>query len=180
MNTAFTIVHSKIKFEYLNPRPETILIEDIAHALSHICRFTGHTIVHYSVAQHSCFVSDLVSQPNKFWGLMHDAPETYMNDLSHQLKGIIDGHYAWIHDNIMRAICNKFGLPLQEPEEVELLDHVLAVNELQVLIDDSYLEDGVPKLFDEIIPWSAERAKVEFLKRFDELKVLGRERVLSP
>ena len=38
------------KFRFLDPRPEDIDIIDIAHALSNICRFTGHTKRFYCVS----------------------------------------------------------------------------------------------------------------------------------
>jgi hypothetical protein len=46
---------SGIKFYPLAPHPEDVTIEDIAHALSKMCRFNGHnghTSAFYSVAQH--------------------------------------------------------------------------------------------------------------------------------
>ena len=66
---------------------DDINIYDIAHALSQICRFTGHTKKFYSVAEHSVRVSYLaLGQANKRYGLMHDAAEAYINDLSTSLK----------------------------------------------------------------------------------------------
>ena len=46
----------------LDPKPEDICIEDIAHALSNICRFTGHTKKFYSVGEHSINCLDLFVQ----------------------------------------------------------------------------------------------------------------------
>lgn len=50
-------VHSGGKFWPLDPRGEEVRIDDMAHALSLICRFTGHTKDFYSVAQHSVLVA---------------------------------------------------------------------------------------------------------------------------
>ena len=81
------------KFWPLSPRPEEIDIQDIAHALSLSCRWTGHTYCHYSVAEHSLRVSLLAQQlilaenssrnnvvitsarEIALWGLLHDASE---------------------------------------------------------------------------------------------------------
>lgn len=38
------------KFDYLNSTADDVEIEDIATALSHICRFTGHLPLHRSSA----------------------------------------------------------------------------------------------------------------------------------
>lgn len=57
----------------LAPRVEDVRISDIAHALSMLCRFAGHTRGFYSVAQHSVLVSRLCSQQDALWGLLHDA-----------------------------------------------------------------------------------------------------------
>jgi hypothetical protein len=44
------------KFNYTNATIDDIDIEDIACALSNICRFAGHLPEFYSVAQHSVFM----------------------------------------------------------------------------------------------------------------------------
>ena len=62
-------------FDILNPRVEDVRIEDIAHALSQQCRFTGHTRLFYSVAQHSFLASYLCDSVDALWGLLHDATE---------------------------------------------------------------------------------------------------------
>ena len=68
-----------------------IELMDIAHALSHLCRFNGHTKRFYSVGEHSLYVSTLLEYHGpsiQAWGLLHDAAEAYLADLwlpPHQL-----------------------------------------------------------------------------------------------
>ena len=45
---AWIQTYTRKAFDVLNPDPELICIEDIAHALSNQCRFTGHTREFYS------------------------------------------------------------------------------------------------------------------------------------
>jgi len=73
----------------LNPRPEDIDIEDIAQALSHTCRFAGHVPAFYSVAQHSLLASELLDARTALWGLLHDAAEAYLHDLTRPLKRVL-------------------------------------------------------------------------------------------
>ena len=46
------------QFWFLNPTPEMFDIEDIAHALSMVCRYAGHVTHFYSVAAHCCVMAD--------------------------------------------------------------------------------------------------------------------------
>lgn len=73
------------KFYPLSPQIEDICIEDIAHALSNVCRYAGHCRDFYSVAQHCVMVSDWMPSM-KLEGLMHDASEAYLGDISRPLK----------------------------------------------------------------------------------------------
>lgn len=83
----------------LDPRPEDVDIEDIAHALSQENRYGGHAPFPYPVAQHSVFVSQRVGQLARqagrgpvmirelaLAGLLHDAHEAFLKDIPSPLK----------------------------------------------------------------------------------------------
>lgn len=73
----------------LSPDPDTIDIEDIAYALSHLCRFTGHTSRFYSVGEHSLRVCRIVESRDpaiRMAALLHDASEAYLNDIASPVK----------------------------------------------------------------------------------------------
>jgi hypothetical protein len=53
------------QFNFADPQPDQICIEDIAHALANICRFNGHIKTHYSVAAHSVIASYLVPKERR-------------------------------------------------------------------------------------------------------------------
>ena len=75
----------------LDPDPKTLVIEDIAHALSLVNRYTGHTFEAYSVATHSLGVARLIdlrrfSTQTQLWALLHDATEAYLSDIAAPVK----------------------------------------------------------------------------------------------
>lgn len=77
-------------------KPDAIRIEDIAAALAKINRFNGHTRVPYSVAQHSIWVSHRVAEAGhgakyQMLGLLHDAAEAYLGDLTAPVQVFIFG-----------------------------------------------------------------------------------------
>ena len=145
------------KFHYLNPEPEEIYIEDIAHALSLNCRFNGHTERFYSVAQHSCMVAKHVMEysQNPIWGLaalLHDAAEAYIPDMPRPIKGYIVG-YAELEKNILHAILKKMRLPdLTCPKDrrtsaLEELISIIKVHDNRSVITEKrdFLLPGGPK-----------------------------------
>ncbi len=120
------LTYTGVEFYPLDPRPEEIHIEDIAHALSMQCRYTGHVRAFYSVAEHSIRVAEICPPEWKLWGLLHDASEAYLVDLPRPLKrhSEIGRLYRETEDRLMIAICERFGLTWQNPapEPVERAD----------------------------------------------------------
>lgn len=161
------------QFDYLSATIDDIDIEDIAVALSNICRFSGHLPEFYSVAQHSVLCSQLVSPEFAFEALMHDAAEAYCQDIPAPLKALLPD-YREIEKRTDQLIRFKFGLPLEEASVVKYADLTMLATERRDLdIDDSIpwvILEGIPPtdLF-EIYPLRPGQAFGLFMARFNEL-----------
>jgi len=147
-------------------------IEDIAHSLSQICRFGGHTKVFYSVAQHSVNVSYFCPSKFEMWGLLHDSAEAFFGiDIPGPIKKVTSflGFPAWFkEERILEVVAKKFGLIFPLPEEVKIVDSRMLSTEEKQLMKNRYTKY---KTFDyKINSWCSEKAKKNFLERYYEIK----------
>lgn len=121
------------QFHPLEPRPEDVDPLDIAHALSLQTRYTGHCPEPYSVAQHSVLVSIHCNPRDALWGLLHDASEAYICDLSRPAKEALRKagitFYDEIEARIMQAVADRFGLAMPIPPSVKAADELLLTTE---------------------------------------------------
>ena len=156
----------------LDPDPNEICIEDIAHSLSQQCRFTGHTKEFYSTGQHSVLVARVFpgEAEDMLCRLLHDAPETYMSDLASPLKKTDWGqHYREAEQKLEEAVAKAFGLLYPFPETVKKADLILLNTEIRDLMpaDMTGVEvDKYPPAKFKIVGWSPETAKGIFLSDY--------------
>ena len=159
MATTITTFSGK-SFDFENPQPDMIAIEDIAHHLGNVCRFAGATGVHYSVAQHSIMVAglacEMVTLPERqpevgLYGLLHDASEAYLGDVPTPWKQVVGMEsYRQMEERTMRAIGEALGLDLTKlPEEVKKADRDAFFREQAYLMrpphnaDNPYTGSGI-------------------------------------
>ena len=160
---------SGIAFWPADPREEEVRLEDIAHSLAMLCRFGGHCSDFYSVAEHSVHVSRLCSTPEiALWGLMHDASEAYLIDLPRPIKRMFP-EYSFLEHDVMRAICDRFGLPHEMPAEVKRHDEAMLMCEAAALMTPPPMpweESSVLAAATKLELWTPVQAKVFFLQEF--------------
>lgn len=154
-------------FDLVDPTPEMFDIEDIAHALSHICRFTGHTRHFYSVAQHSVAVSMLT---DSLEGLLHDATEAYIGDVSRPLKRLPDmWGYKAVETRLYGALARWAGIPEDQSPGVKVADNTLLATEMRdLMVGSNWLHLPEP-LKPHIRPWPSVEAYSRFLQRYNTL-----------
>jgi hypothetical protein len=167
---------SGVLFDYGAPEKCEVKIEDIAAALSKVCRFAGHIHRFYSVAQHAVNVSLIVPEEFAFDALMHDTAEAFTNDLPTPLKFAVPV-FKELEEKIESAMAARFGFRYPLPPEVKHADlQMLLIEKIHLkrdYSDWSVLEGIVPPLDYEqhlfLGRLTPERAETVFLERYREL-----------
>lgn len=168
-------------FDFLNPANSEVFVEDIAQALSLICRFGGHTRDRrmYSVAQHSVLASYLVPSMYALDALMHDAAEALLGDMVKPLKNLL-ADYRALEFTVEKALFERFDVRFPLPGCVKHADRVLLATEQR---DVAALHHGewestrdVEPLPDPIIPVSSDDAYHMFMARYEDLRPNDRTR----
>lgn len=173
------LTHTGKKFFPLDPNPSAVDIEDIAHALSNICRFTGHSNHFYSVAEHSLFVADLLPRHLKLAGLLHDASEAYICDVASPVKPYLV-NYAAAEDALMSAVGKAFGVEkeLFHHSAVKHVDKIAGYVEMLLLMPNYDIKNEIlgpeekklAQLYaDRLYIRSRQETKAAFLNRYKEL-----------
>lgn len=192
---------SGVKFHILDPRPEDFRIEDIAHALSHACRFGGHVCRFYCVAEHSVRMARFIAKTMGYrpeWpefratlgpsnrilrpgdyvyaALMHDASEAYLGDLPRPIKHLPEfAFYREHEDRLMRHIASRFRFEYPVPPIIKAADDAHMASEARDLMSpvtkNWHLKYDL--LPGRVKPWSPRKAKREFMSLFYQVNPLG-------
>jgi 5'-deoxynucleotidase YfbR-like HD superfamily hydrolase len=169
---SWILTNSGRQLNLLNPTAAMVTPHDIAHALSQLCRFNGHTRTHYSVAQHSMIVCNLVPKRDQLPALLHDATEAYLGDMTRPLKALLP-EYREIEQRVWYAICERFNIDPILPESVIRADLVVLATERRDLMpfhpDNWDCLKGVPARPALITPMPAQQASIQYFSRLMEL-----------
>lgn len=160
------------RFYPLDPRPDEIDPEDIAHALSLLCRYGGHVDRFYSVAEHCVLMSQAVPPEHALAALLHDATEAYVVDVPRPLKRQLSD-YRDIEEQVWFAIAFRYGLDFTLPQSVKDADNRILLTERAALLSRAEpwhsLDDYTP-LPVQIEGWAPVRAEARYLARLEELR----------
>ena len=175
-------------FDLLNPKPEMVCIEDIAHSLAYQCRYAGHTRELYSVAQHCVLMAENEDLPgDPLAKLLHDADETYIGDIAKPWKNLLRVNVKTGYGSkcepvkdfergIQEVIGLALGVDLSHSAEVKEADIRMTATEIRDLMPEMPpgFEWGVDvsnPVKEIIIPWPPESAEQIFLAVYKMLNL---------
>lgn len=115
------------KINPLDVRVSDLDIEEMAHGLANVNRFTGNAKEPLNVAQHSVYVSRLCGDGLAgLQGLLHDGTDYILNDISKWLKQSAEfAAFRAIEDRAQAIIYSWAGLPLVMLPEVKNSDDLM-------------------------------------------------------
>jgi 5'-deoxynucleotidase YfbR-like HD superfamily hydrolase len=125
------------------------------------------------VAQHSVLVSTLVPQHYALEGLLHDAHEAFIGDVSTPLKMLLPDYHG-VEKAVEKAVRERFGVPWALPWAVKHADLVALATERRDFMawnpDDTWdCLTGIEPAEEPLVPWGPETARREFLARYSYL-----------
>ncbi|TIU11016.1 MAG: hypothetical protein E5W44_12155 [Mesorhizobium sp.] len=170
----FMQTFSARRFWPLDARPDEVHIGDIAHALSLQCRYAGHCLRFYCVAEHSVLIARWLvevgeSVETALAGLMHDATEAYLVDMPRPVKRSM--HEYRIHEAALwRVIAERYSLPEELPAIVHDADQRIIADELVNMRPMAWHAKHDSPLDVSIQCWEPKRAEQEFLATFEKLQ----------
>lgn len=164
-------------FNLSNPHESEIRIEDIAHALSKLCRFSGHCREFYNVAQHSVLASLLVPAEHALMALLHDAAEAYIGDVTSPLKAMLP-EYKIIENRVTNAIYQRFNIGPHQYPTIKHADLVMLATEREHLLPATDYQweciRGIkPMKILNFRCWEPDEAHDKFMDRYDQIRTVG-------
>ncbi len=158
-------------FDLLDPWGSDFTIHDIAGALGKICRYAGQCSDFYSVAEHSLLVSR-EAVGFELEGLMHDAAEAFLGDITRPLKQLLP-RYKQIERDVEQAVFSRFQINFRGSDAIKTADlRVLAAEQRQIMppgTDDWARASGIEPAGITVRFMSPGEATRAFLARYEQL-----------
>ena len=173
------ITYTGLHFTPTEPDPERFRIEDIAHALSLLCRGNGQVKQFYSVAEHCIYCAKEAERrgaerPVALACLLHDAGESYLSDVPGPFKQNLP-EFIRAEEEMLDLIYRKFigrSLTAEEQKQVKEIDHACLQFDMTKLLGEPLEGIPIPEVFPEeyhVRPFEeVEKEYLEVYRRLSE------------
>lgn len=173
---AWMETHSGLRFNYVLMDETAVTVPDIAHALSHMCRYNGHVRRFYSVAEHCVLLAQFVRSrggeaEQQMIALFHDGAEAYLADVVRPAKRRIPEYIA-LEGQVDKAVASalaKYGHRFPFPAWLKEIDTRILKDERAQAMNPSphaWAIDDLKPLGVRVRMWRPYKAKRMFLREF--------------
>lgn len=159
------------RIDLTRPDRTTIRLDTIAHALGNICRFSGHTSPHYSVAAHSVHVACLahaqIGTVGYQLGLLHDAHEAYVGDVPTPIKRVLGDSWRNLEWAWQCRVLGHFCMVEAYTEHQDVIKHadmVALATEREQLLPEGDWDIPLPPVDN---CWRCSNDGVDFLRTLE-------------
>lgn len=175
------ITYSGKFFDPCDADETQIAIEDIAHALSLVCRSGGQFPQFYSVGQHciACAAEAKArgySRKQQLFCLLHDASEAFIADITRPVKQELSQYLVFekaLQDKIYKKFVGAVPDSLEQ-EKISLVDDCMLYHEFKAIMDYEVIKGDYPiHISLDTAFYGFEKTEKEFLRVFRELEALS-------
>jgi len=120
-------------------------IEELIKPLAKICRYTGNTKGHFSVAEHEVHLINKVPAGLKRAAALHDLNEGVTNDLAHPYKARLTD-FVEFEVAVQKHIFRQFNEPWENMTLLHQYDRRICADEMLQVFEEPYVLEGVEPL----------------------------------
>lgn len=161
------ITRSGDSIELNNPNVDSVSIDEIAHNLSHICRWGGKPEDYFSVAEHCVMAAERAPEHKRLGILMHDCEEALIGDNITPLKEFLP-ELVVLGDKIRDLLLIKFEVPY-DPELVLVMDEAQLEWERENIIKNRNYAGLTPKIAKRLFLYQFYKYS-QYVKQYDASK----------
>jgi hypothetical protein len=122
-----------------------LTLDELIPPLAKLCRYTGHTRGHFSVAEHEVHLINKVPAGLKRAAALHDLNESLTNDLPHPFKAKLPD-YVGFEIHVQQHIFRQFDEPWENMALLSQYDRRICADEMQQVFAVPFQLEGVEPL----------------------------------
>lgn len=149
----------------------TFSAEELIRPLAKLCRYSGQTKDHYSVAEHTVHLINAAPPHLKRAVALHDLNEGLTNDLPRPFKQRLPD-YVGFEKLVQQRIFQQFGEPWENMAAIAELDFNICGDEMLQVFDEPWICKGAKPLGITIEFWDWRTAETKLRNAFQFLGLI--------
>ncbi|WP_454287282.1 hypothetical protein [Rhizobium arsenicireducens] len=165
------LLNSGRRVDPFNLGADYLSINDLVKPLPKLCRYSGQPDCHYSVAEHTVHLINIVPAGLKRAAALHDLNEGLTNDLPHPFKAALPD-FVKFEKMVQRQIFTWFEEPWENMVLLEDWDRRICADEMLQIFPAPYVLEGREPFGIKVEGWEWREAEEKIRNAFKFLGLL--------